>query len=170
MLSALTVLLQNPGDTVKEKDAKFDSERRLIMYVEKNNGAYSPIETGSYMIETHFDDFLEKRKHLETDLNKKLIGSEISPIEYYRVFLNIGIADLASRVGISSHKVKKHMTPEHFGSIKIDLIQKYADVFRVPVANLFQLFDLQDKNISLKQEKTQNPFISINNIRNNDLA
>jgi hypothetical protein len=150
---------------VKEKDAHFDSERRLIMYVEKNNGAYSPIETGSYMIETHFDDFLEKRKHLEAELNKKLVESEISPIEYYRVLLNIGIADLASRVGISSRKVKKHLSPDHFDGINLRVLKKYADVFRIPLANLFQLFDLQEPKIGIVQEQTKNQFITITNLR-----
>ena len=153
---------------MKEKDAQFDSERRLVMYVEKNNGAYSPIETGSYMIETHFDDFLEKRKHLEEKLNKQLIHSEINPLEYYRVLLNIGIADLARRVGVSNRKVKKHLSVKHFGKINLALLRKYADVFRVPVASLFQLIDIEDQNLNLKQVKTQNPFITINNNRNKD--
>lgn len=135
------------------------------MYVEKNNGAYQPIETGSYMIETHFDDFLKKRNNLKNNYSDKLKKGEISPIEYYRVLINISIGDLASRIGLSSRKVKKHLQPENFKSIKLNILKRYADVFRVPVANLFQLLDQDDSNQKFKQLKSENQFIVITTIR-----
>ncbi len=135
------------------------------MYVEKKNGAYQPIETGSYMIETHFDDFLEKRHNLKNNYSNKLKKGEISPIEYYRVLINISIGDLASRIGLSSRKVKKHLQPENFKSIKLNILKRYADVFRVPVANLFQLLDQDESNLKFEQLKSENPFIVITTIR-----
>ena len=72
---------------MKEKDAQFKTERKLVLYVEKNNGAYRPIETGSYMIETHFEDFLKKRQNLKISYTERLKKGEISPIEYYRCLL-----------------------------------------------------------------------------------
>ena len=79
---------------MKEKDAQFKTDRKLVIYVEKNDGVYRPIETGSYMIETHFDDFLEKRHKLKNSYSDKLKKGEISPIEYYRVLINISISDI----------------------------------------------------------------------------
>ena len=144
---------------MKEKDAQFKTDRKLVMYVEKNNGAYSAIETGSYMIETHFDDFLEKRSNLRSTYSKKLKNEEISPIEYYRVLINISIGELAIRVRLSSRKVKKHLQPDHFKSIKLDILKRYADVFRIPVANMFQLFDQDDSAQKIEQIKSKNPLI-----------
>ena len=150
---------------MKEKDARFKTDRKLVLYVEKNDGAYQPIETGSYMIETHFDDFLEKRHNLKDSYSEKLRKGEISPIEYYRVLINISIGDLASRIGLSSRKVKKHLLPEHFKSIKLDILKRYADVFRIPVANMFQLFDQDDSNPKFKQIKSENSLIVTTTIR-----
>lgn len=144
---------------MKEKDAKFNTDRKLVMYVENNNGAYQPIETGSYMIETHFDDFLEKRSHLRKNYSDKLKNGEISPIEYYRILINISIGDLASRIGISSRKVKKHLQTEHFKSIKLDILKRYADVFRIPLANMFQIFEQDELDLNYEQKKSDNPLI-----------
>jgi transcriptional regulator with XRE-family HTH domain len=150
---------------LKEKDAQFKSDRKLVMYVENNDGAYNPIETGSYMIETHFDDFLEKRSNLRNNYSDKLKNGEISPIEYYRVLINISIGDLASRIGISSRKVKKHLQPENFKTIKIDTLKRYADVFRVPVANMFQILDQDESNQKFNQIQSKNTFIVTTTIR-----
>ena len=150
---------------MKEKDAQFKSDRKLVMYVEKTDGAYDSIETGSYMIETHFDDFLEKRNHLRRNYSDKLKKGEISPIEYYRVLINISIGDLASRIGLSSRKVKKHLQSDHFKSIKLNILKRYADVFRIPISNFFQVFDDDDLNPAFKQIKSENPYIVTTTIR-----
>jgi transcriptional regulator with XRE-family HTH domain len=150
---------------LKEKDAQFKTDRKLVMYVEKNDGVYRPIETGSYMIETHFDDFLEKRHKLKNSCSDKLKKGEISPIEYYRVLINISVSDLASRIGLSSRRVKKHLQPENFKSIKLNILKRYAEVFRVPVANMFQILDQDDSNQKFEQIKSENPYIITTTIR-----
>ena len=150
---------------MKEKDAQFKTDRKLVIYVEKNDGVYRPIETGSYMIETHFDDFLEKRHKLKNSYSDKLKKGEISPIEYYRVLINISISDLASRIGLSSRKVKKHLQPENFKSIKLNILKRYAEVFRVPLANMFQILDQDDSNQKFEQIKSENPYIITTTIR-----
>lgn len=128
------------------------------MYVEKDNGSYQPIETGSYMIQNYFDDFLQKKDHLQKSYAEKLSKAEISPIEYYRVLLNMGVSDLAGRVGISTRKVRKHLLPEAFASISVKLLQRYAEVFRIPLANLFQLIENPEENI-IRHIPTQNPIL-----------
>lgn len=155
---------------MKEKDAQFKTDRKLILYVEKNNGAYHPIETGSYMIETYFDDFLEKRRNLQKTYSVKLRNGEISPIEYYRVIINISISDLAMRIGISHRKVKKHLLPEYFQSIKLDILKRYADVFRIPVANMFQLLEQDNPKYNFEQKKSDNPLITITTIKEDNCA
>jgi transcriptional regulator with XRE-family HTH domain len=150
---------------LKEKDAQFKTDRKLVIYVEKNDGVYRPIETGSYMIETHFDDFLEKRHKLKNSYSDKLKKGEISPIEYYRVLINISVSDLASRIGLSSRRVKKHLQPENFKSIKLNILKRYAEVFRVPVANMFQILDQDDSNQKFEQIKSENPYIITTTIR-----
>ena len=72
-------------------------------------------------------------------------------------------ADAATRIGISTAQVKKHMTPKSFGTMKLDTAKKYADLFGIPVANLFQI-SIQSKTgfidpELLEQKKTKNSYV-----------
>ena len=50
---------------MKEKDARVDFEQQeLIMYVEREDGSYGPIQTGSYISANFLDDFWTKMERI----------------------------------------------------------------------------------------------------------
>lgn len=125
---------------MKEKEGFVDCpEQQLILYVEKEDGTYGPMQTGSYLTKNYIDDYFEKRKRLEATLKEQLKHNEISPVAYYMTLEDLSPAETASRVGISPRKVKKHMTPEHFPKIPASVMEKYAEVFNVPAETIRQL-------------------------------
>ena len=69
-------------------------------------------------------------------------------------------ADLAVRVGVSRRALRRHLTPSGFGEIDLRLAGRYAEVFGVPVANLFQVVAAQDGRIEIRQERTANPLLT----------
>jgi len=150
---------------MKEKDARFNNEHQLVLYVEKEDGTYGPIQTGSYMVAHHFDDYLEKQKRLEADCLAKLCDGEISQIGYYMTLTNISEADLGCRVGISARKVRRHKDPKHFAKIGLPLVKRYAEVFGVPVANMFQILTPENPETKIYQQKTQNSLVVITKVR-----
>ena len=84
---------------MKEKDGYIDCpEQQVILYVEKEDGKYGPIQTGSYITRNFLDDYELKRKHLEDSLRNKIQNKEISPIYYYMVLEDLTISELAARV------------------------------------------------------------------------
>ena len=122
---------------MKEKDGYIDCpEQQVILYVEKEDGKYGPIQTGSYITRNFLDDYELKRKHLEDSLRNKIQNKEISPIYYYMVMEDLTISELAARVRIRIGKVKKHLEYDSFHSIKSETIAQYADVFNVSVDDL----------------------------------
>jgi len=57
---------------MKEKDGTIDCpQQQVILYVEKEDGKYEPIQTGSYLTKNFLDDYEMKRHHLEESLKKK---------------------------------------------------------------------------------------------------
>ena len=51
---------------MKEKDGYSECpEQQVILYVEKEDGKYEAIQTGSYLSANYLDDFFLKRKNLE---------------------------------------------------------------------------------------------------------
>lgn len=146
---------------MKEKDAKAKEGHRLVLYVEKDDASYGPLQTGSYMTENYLDDFFDKRRHLVDDLRKRLTEGKISPVAYYMTLIDIAEADLALRVGVSRRKLRKHLTAEGFAGIKLDLAGKYAEVFNIPVANLFQVLLPEGGKVEVRHERTGNPLVTV---------
>lgn len=134
---------------MKEKDMKETPRNQtFIMYAEKEDGSYGSFETGSYLIENDLDDFYKKMEHMERVAREKLLNNEISPVHYYMLIEDLTLQELAQRSGLSRGKVKKHLTVKGFESTTMKQLAKYASVFNIPPANLFQIvLSSQDKNI-----------------------
>lgn len=151
---------------MKEKDARVDNvpEHQLVLYVEQEDGSYGPIQTGSFMMKNYFDDYLEKHEKLEQNYRNQWCDGKISPVGYYMTLINISAADLGRRVGLSARKVRKHIRPEHFANIRLSLAKRYAEVFGIPVANMFQVLATKESGKELNQEKTKNPLVVVTNV------
>jgi hypothetical protein len=128
---------------MKEKDAQVKcDDHQMVLFVEKKDGTYGAVQTGSYMVHNYVDDFWDKRRKLEQDLGRRLDTGEISPVAYYLTLREMAVADLAARVGLSRGRVKKHMQPKHFREISAETATRYADVFGISVAQLHQVSPL----------------------------
>jgi len=159
---------------MKEKDAFVDYEpQQLVLYVEKEDGSYGPIKTGSFISKNYLDDFWAKMVKLRLSLLEKLKNNEITPVYYYKMIHDFNDLELSRRTGISLFKVKRHQKVNRFKNVKLSDLQKYAYAFDIPVANLLQIItldekeklpDTEDDNLSqsrVKQTKTENPFVVI---------
>jgi len=153
-------------------------EQQVILYVEKEDGKFGPIQTGSYISANYLDDYFSKRKNLEFSLRTRVIDGEISPIYYYMVLEDLSISELAKRIGIRKSTVKKHFEPKCFAKCSVKILKKYSSVFNIPIANLLQIVlikidghyesssVLDDKTgkLSVVQSSTDNPYLSMTKI------
>jgi hypothetical protein len=147
---------------VKENDARVDYDpHQLLLYVEKEDGTYGPLQTGAYAAKNFLGDFLEKRALIISTGIEKLKKGEISPVGYYLEFNGMTVADLAARAAVPLSRVKKHLTTAGFAKASLDVLRRYADVFDIPVANLFQAIVPKNDNISVTMQKTANPLFTI---------
>jgi hypothetical protein len=125
---------------MKEKDGYIDCpQQQVILYVEKEDGKYEPMQTGSYITKNFLDDYELKRHHLEESLKKQVMSAEVSPVYYYMVLEDLTLSELASRVGIRKGKVKKHLEAIHFNALPQDTLQLYADVFDISIDDMLKL-------------------------------
>lgn len=145
---------------MREEDAKAARGHQLVIYVEREGAGYGPVQTGSYMASEFIDDFFEKRERYRRACLGRLEAGEISAVDYYLRILDMAEADLAARVGVSRRTVRRHLTPGGFGEIDLALARRYAEVFGVPVANLFQVIAVQDAGLAVRQERTANPLLT----------
>ena len=143
---------------MKEKEVRVDGEctHQLIMYVEKEDGSYDSIMTGSYLVKNYVDDFWEKKKKIEEEYIGKIMNGETTPIMLYMMLEELTEYELAGRVGISVRRVKKHLQPNHFEKIDLKTLKRYAEVFDVPVINLLQAVIVKKSGLQINVEKTKN--------------
>lgn len=159
---------------MKEKDGYVNCpEQQVILYVEKEDGQYGPMQTGSYLSGNYLDDYEIKRVHLEESLRTRVMKGEISMVKYYMVLEDLTLSELAARVGLSKIKVNRHLDPVHFGKAKVETLKKYADVFNVSVSNMLQVVMLKKgdnlesytvleekkQTEGIEQMKTENPYV-----------
>jgi len=125
---------------VKENDAKIEVEaHQLLLYVEKEDGSYGSLQTGSYIVGNYFDDYLEKRGRFQAACLKKLVSGEESPVAYYQALCELTDHELARRASISKRRVRRHRQPAHFAEMTVAEAARYAEVFNVPLASMFQV-------------------------------
>ena len=125
---------------MKEKDGIIDCpQQQVILYVEKEDGKYEPMQTGSYITKNFLDDYEQKRRHLEESLKKQVLSGEVSPVYYFMVLEDLTLSELAARAGIRKGKVKKHLEARHFSEIPAETLQVYADVFNTTVPEIEKL-------------------------------
>jgi hypothetical protein len=161
---------------MKEKEGTVDCQKhQVVLYVEKENGKYGPIQTGSYISANYLDDFFFKRKNLEVSLRERVINGKISLVYYYMVLEDLSISELAARVGIRKSRIRKHLKPEGFAKCTVGILKRYASVFNIPISNLVQIVlvnidahsepmsmsDTQTGKIAIEQKSTDNPYLSV---------
>lgn len=160
---------------MKEKDLLVECPyHQVILYAEKSDGSYSPIQTGSYMAGNHISEHFKITGNLSKSLIEKLRNGIISPIYYYMMIEGLTVSELAGRTGISQLLVKKHLTPKGFQKMRISRLKRYAEVLNIHMANMFQIIttkedgnwdmgyqaDIDHSNsATITQSKTANPLI-----------
>lgn len=125
---------------MKEKDGIIDCpQQQVILYVEKEDGKYEPLQTGSYITKNFLDDYELKRRNLKESLKKQVVSGKISPVYYFMVLEDLTISELSARTGIRKGKVKKHIQADNFHAIPKEILQHYAEVFNVTMADMLNL-------------------------------
>ena len=168
---------------MKEKDILTDFEgHQIILYAEKDDDTIGPVQTGSYLAGNYLDEFYHIWGNFEKELFEQLVNKEISPIARYRSLEELSVSELAARAGLPKRRVKKHLKYKYFLKAKVEDLQRYADVFNVPVTNFFQIISTKQdgswnlghnveaaktRPLTISQEKTSNPLLVITNPEKN---
>jgi hypothetical protein len=154
---------------MKEKDVLVDCEaQQFVIYAEKSDGSFSPVQTGSYMTKNHITDLHGIVAELSIALLARLKKGEISPIYYFMTIEELSIGELAARAGFSKSAVKKHIDPKGFNDLSVYKLKRYADILNIPVANLFQIINTKEEmnwNVGYAEEAHRSEAVQISQIK-----
>jgi hypothetical protein len=147
---------------MKEKEPRVDyNEHQLVLYVEKKNGTFGAMKTGSYISKNYIDDFWKKRRNMENDYIEKIRNGQTSPIEYYMTIMELTPSELSLRAKVPLRKVRRHMDPAGFKKASLEELSRYCDVFNIPFVSLFLAVITDGKSARITLEKTNNQLFSV---------
>ena len=141
---------------MKEKDGRVeDTKQQIILFVEKEDGSYGPIKTGSYLARNYLGFYFQGQDTKREDLLEKLLSGTITPVGFYMEMFNMTEYEVASRAGISKFRLKRHLNPRNYGKIKVSMLERYSRIFNVPVTGLLQIIRVEG-DIFIKNRKAEN--------------
>ncbi|NIG53314.1 hypothetical protein [Chitinophaga sp. Cy-1792] len=113
---------------------------KQIMYAVDNAGNYVQVQSAGWEPENVAlgQAWEEVHERVNTARNRVLAG-EISPIAYYMEKNIMDLALLANYVGKFQWQVKRHMKPAVFKRLSPQMLQRYADAFKISVTALQQI-------------------------------
>ena len=129
---------------MKEADAKVDHPHQMLLYVEKEDGSYGTVQTGSYMASNFMGDFQERQQYFHETNLKAVMEGKISPVAYYMNTGELTVPEVADRTGIRAGLVRRHMLPRYFERMSVKQGLRYAELFGIPIARLFAFITPSD--------------------------
>ncbi|NOZ01885.1 MAG: hypothetical protein GXP54_08360 [Deltaproteobacteria bacterium] len=122
---------------VRENGDRYDGSHRVVYYAPDEQGRCAPQHVKSEFDE-QIESFYELREAELERLQGRLLAGEISSIGFFVHYCNMTVQDTAARMRTTQGRVRRHMTPEGFGGLKVRTLKKYAKLFDVAVADFFQ--------------------------------
>ncbi|MCP4610689.1 MAG: hypothetical protein GY845_18435 [Planctomycetes bacterium] len=142
---------------ITDKVEEFSDIWRLVMYDTNKEGRCVPQYTMTELqdeINTYYVQQVEKL----SNLHKRLLASEISPIYFFMEYYRLDVKGLAARMKLSPSTVKKHLTFKGFSGVKVETLQRYAKIFDVAVCDFFQFTYVPD-DVSFEVKRYNNRLI-----------
>ncbi len=144
---------------IREKTEQYDGSHRVLMYEADDAGGLRE-ESRASDLDDQIGTFYEARK-LEMDrLRRKVLDGQISPIALCMTYQQMTVPDLAARAKLSKRVVKRHLTPTGFREVTVTILQRYARIFDLSVADLFQFLDVPE-GIVVRDEHRQERLLQI---------
>jgi hypothetical protein len=114
-----------------------DNSLVKVLYVTDQSGKYETTKYAGWEAENlamsqAWDDIDDKIE----STRRKVMDGELSPIAFYMEKSLMDLATLAQYVGSWKFFVKRHLKPAAFKNLSEKKLQRYADVFNIPVEEL----------------------------------
>ncbi len=101
-------------------------------YVTKNSTGWDPKTIALDNAIQEINDRVEASK-------QRVLNGESSPIEYYMELNKMDVPILSSYVEMWSWRVKRHFKPSVFNKLSDKILNKYAAIFEISIADLKQI-------------------------------
>ncbi|MEX0273342.1 MAG: hypothetical protein AB3N16_03080 [Flavobacteriaceae bacterium] len=130
----------NKKDVPQDKSNLASANIKELYYAVDENGEYVTANSTGWEPKTvALDNAIKDIEERVEAAKKRVLNNETSPIEYYMELHKMDLGILASYVGLWKWRVKRHFRHSVFKGLNDTMLQKYAVVFEISVAQLKQV-------------------------------
>jgi hypothetical protein len=121
---------------VPQEDSILEGHKRACYAVDES-GHYQVVASRGWEVEKICNQVAvgDLRRALE-DTRLRAIAGKVSALEYHMQRCQMDASMLASNARLWRWRVQRHLRPDIFARLSIELLQRYADVLRVSVEEL----------------------------------
>ncbi len=132
---------QVPQDNEGLHEGKF----RDLCYAVDDDGNYVAVHSTGWSPKNEAMKQAWEEIHIKIDeARKKVINGELSMLAYYMEKNIMAIKLLSQYTGISRRKIRKHMKPDIFANLEMEVLQKYTDAFNISMEELTDIKRLEE--------------------------
>lgn len=114
-------------DEVPQDQASSLQGQRKAMYSLDAEGRYHVTGSSGWEVEEIvLDQAIEQYQQLRSDCLQRLQQGDASPLEYYMYQQRMDLVVLAQSTGLPKWRVRRHLRPGRFASLKASLQARYA--------------------------------------------
>lgn len=128
---------------VPQDESKLSSKNmKELCYAVDENGEYTTeLSTGWEPKTIALSNAIHDIEERILEAKNRVKNGKTSPIEYYMELHRMDVPILASYVGFWQWRVKRHFKPSVFKKLSNKILEKYASVFDISVAQLQNIED-----------------------------
>ena len=124
-------------EEIPQDDGALHKLTKELSYAIDDKGNYTTSLSSGWEVKTKALDVawkdIEKRIN---DARQKVLNGEASPLLYFMELKLMDLSIVASYTGFWKWTIKQHMKPAVFKKLSDKKLQKYAEVFEVPIDEL----------------------------------
>jgi hypothetical protein len=125
------------SDQVPQDNSSSYAGHKKLLYAQTDAGDYVGVKSSGWEVETAATyAAVEEFAQLAQDALRAVKAGTHSPLYYHMYASRMDLLLLAQVSGLWRWRIKRHFQPKHFARLSGALLDRYAEVFDIPRAQL----------------------------------
>lgn len=125
------------SDEVPQDNSSSYAGHKKLLYAQTGEGNYVSVQSSGWAVEEAATcDAVAEFDRLALQALLTVKAGQKSPLYYHMYAARMDLALLAQVTGMWRWRIKRHFNPIHFAKLSDALLNRYADVFNIPLAAL----------------------------------
>ncbi len=118
----------------QDENQTYQGYGKKAVYAVNDGGRITKTTTSGWLVEeVILRDVVADFEEQAAEIKTKVLNGHVSPIAWFMCKRFLDVPLVSSALGISRWRVKRHLKPKIFKKLKPQLIEQYAELFRIEV-------------------------------------